>query len=186
MVLLINACARAESRTLPLAEKAARKISDEVVRLDLYDKGLVPVDRETLEKREAFIARKEFSDSMFDLAKQFRDAENIVVAAPFWDLSVPAVLKCYIEHLCVRELTFIYTEQGEALGLCKAKRMVFVTTAGGAIPEIDHGYSYVRDVFAGFFGIKDTMCIKAEGLDIAGMDVDAILREAEQEIEEKV
>lgn len=110
MVLLINACARAESRTLPLAEKAARKISDEVVRLDLYDKDLVPVGRAALEKREAFIARKEFSDSMFDLAKQFRDAENIVVAAPFWDLSVPAVLKCYIEHLCVRELTFIYTE----------------------------------------------------------------------------
>ena len=186
MVLLINACARAESRTLPLAEKAARKISDEVVRLDLYDKDLVPVDRAALEKREAFIARKEFSDSMFDLAKQFRDAENIVVAAPFWDLSVPAVLKCYIEHLCVRELTFIYTEQGEALGLCNAKRMVFVTTAGGAIPENDHGYSYVRDVFSGFFGIKDTMCIKAENLDILGVDVEEILRAAEAEIEEKV
>ena len=123
---------------------------------------------------------------MFDLAKQFRDAENIVVAAPFWDLSVPAVLKCYIEHLCVRELTFIYTEQGEALGLCKAKRMVFVTTAGGAIPENDHGYSYVRDVFSGFFGIKDTMCIKAENLDILGVDVEEILRAAEAEIEEKV
>lgn len=40
MVLLINACARAESRTLPLAEKAARKISDDIVRLDLYEQGL--------------------------------------------------------------------------------------------------------------------------------------------------
>ena len=186
MVLLINACARAESRTLPLAEKAARKISDDVVRLDLYDQHLVPVDRETLERREAFIAEQEFSDSMFDLAKQFRDAENIVVAAPFWDLSVPAVRKCYIEHLCVRELTFVYTEQGEALGLCKAKRMVFVTTAGGAIPENDHGYSYVRDVFTGFFGIKETMCIKAENLDIVGADIEGILRAAEEEIEEKV
>ncbi len=186
MVLLINACARAESRTLPLAEKAARKISDDIVRLDLYEQGLVPVDRETLEKREAYIAQKEFSDPMFDLAKQFRDAENIVVAAPFWDLSVPAVLKCYIEHLCVRELTFIYTEEGEAKGLCKARRMVYVTTAGGAIPENDHGYSYVRDVFTGFFGIEETMCIKAENLDIVGADIEGILKAAETEIEEKV
>ncbi len=30
------------------------------------------------------------------------------------------------------------------------------------------------------------MCIKAEGLDIVGMDVEALLRAAEQEIEEKV
>jgi len=186
MVLLINACARKESRTLPLAEKAARRISDDVVRLDLYDQHLMPVDRETLEKREDCIARKDFRDSMFDLAKQFRDAENIVIAAPFWDLSVPAVLKCYIEHLCVRELTFSYSDQGEALGLCRAKRMVYVTTAGSTIPENDHGYAYVRDVLTGFFGIKDTMCIKAERLDIAGVDIEAILREAEKEIEEKV
>ncbi len=186
MVLLINACAREESRTLPLAERAAARISDDIVRLDLYSQDLKPVDRATLEKREAFIAQKDFSDSMFDLAKQFKDAENIVIAAPFWDLSVPAVLKCYIEHLCVRELTFIYTETGEALGQCSAKRMVFVTTAGGYIPENDHAYGYVRDVLTGFFGIEDTMCIKAEGLDIAGADIEGILKAAEEEIDEKV
>ena len=186
MVLLINACARAESRTLPLAEKAAKKVSEDVVMLDLYEQGLVPVDRKTLEKREAFIAQRDFSDPMFDLAKQFRDADAVVVAAPFWDLSCPSVLKCYIEHLCVRELTFIYTEQGEAKGLCKADRMVYVTTAGGAIPENDHGYSYVRDVFSGFFGISDTMCIKAENLDIVGADIEGILRAAEAEIDEKL
>ena len=100
MVLLINACAREESRTLPLAEKAAKKISDDIVRLDLYEQGLLPVDRETLERREEFIARKD----------QFREAENVVIAAPFWDLSVPSVLKCYIEHLCVRDLVFSYSD----------------------------------------------------------------------------
>ena len=186
MVLLVNACARAESRTLPLAEKAAEKVSKDVVRLDLYDQGLVPVDRGMLERREAFIARKEFSDDMFRLAHQFREAENVVIAAPFWDLSVPAVLKCYIEQLCVRDLVFEYSDEGVAKGLCKGKRLVYVTTAGGYIPENDHGYSYVRDVFTEFFGFTDTLCIKAEGLDIAGMDVDAILKAAEKEIEEKV
>lgn len=186
MVLLVNACARKESRTLPLAEKAAKRISEDIVRLDLYSEDLRPVDRGTLERREAFIARKEFEDDMFRLAHQFRKAENVVIAAPFWDLSVPAVLKCYIEHLCVRDLVFEYSDEGVPKGLCEGKRLVYVTTAGGYIPEHDHGYSYVRDVFADFFGFSDTMCIKAEGLDIVGMDVESILREAEKEIEEKV
>ena len=186
MVLLVNACAREESRTLPLAEKAAKRISDDIVRLDLYEQGLVPVDRETLAKREDFIARKEFTDGMFRLAHQFREAENVVIAAPFWDLSVPSVLKCYIEHLCVRDLVFSYSDEGVAPGLCEGKRLVYVTTAGGYIPENDHGYSYVRDVFTGFFGYTDTLCIKAEGLDIVGNDIDAILKEAEREIEETV
>ena len=186
MVLLINACAREESRTLPLAEKAAQKISEDVQRLDLYDQDLRPVDRDTLARREAFIADRDFTDDMFRLAHQFREAENVVIAAPFWDLSVPAVLKCYIEHLCVRELVFSYSDEGVAEGLCNGKRLVYVTTAGGSIPENDHGYGYVRDVFTGFFGFKETMCIKAEGLDIVGANITAILKAAEKEIEERV
>ena len=186
MVLLINACAREESRTLPLAEKAAKKISDDIVRLDLYEQGLLPVDRETLERREEFIARKEFTDAMFSLAHQFREAENVVIAAPFWDLSVPSVLKCYIEHLCVRDLVFSYSDEGVAQGLCMGKRLVYVTTAGGYIPENDHGYGYVRDVFTGFFGYTDTMCIKAEGLDIVGKIIGLKNLLSEKEIEEKV
>ena len=186
MVLLVNACAREESRTLPLAEKAAKKVSDDVVRLDLYDQHLVPVDRETLARREDFIARKEFSDEMFRLAHQFREAENVVIAAPFWDLAVPSVLKCYIEHLCVRDLVFSYSDEGVAQGLCRGKKLVYVTTAGGYIPENDHGYGYVKDVFTEFFGFTETVCIKAEGLDIVGNDIDAILKEAEEDIEEKL
>ena len=36
----------------------------------------------------------------------------------------------------------------------------------------------------GFFGIEETVCFKAENLDVIGMDTEKILRETEREIDE--
>ena len=183
MLLLINACARPDSRTLPLALRAARRISDDITRLDLYSEQLAPLDNEAVTKRSALIAQGDFSDEMFRFAKQFREADAVVIAAPYWDLSFPSILKCYVEAICVNDLTFRFTEDGTALGLCRAKKLVYVTTAGGFIPEDNFGYDYIRRLCADFFGIPDTLCVKAEGLDIYGADVDAILRAAEAKID---
>ena len=38
---------------------------------------------------------------MFDLAKQFAEADEVIIAAPFWDLSFPAALKQYFEQINV-------------------------------------------------------------------------------------
>ena len=38
---------------------------------------------------------------MFDLASQFQQADEIVIAAPYWDLSFPAILKLYLENIYV-------------------------------------------------------------------------------------
>lgn len=178
MVLLINACARAESRTLALAQKAAKTISDNYTMLDLYEEDIRPVDSDTLSRRDLFISRHDYTDDMFRYARQFREADEIVIAAPYWDMSFPAVLKCYIEAICVNGLTFRYTEEGVPEGLCRARRLVYVTTAGGYIGEYNYGYDYIRQLFVGLFGIRDTICIKAEGLDIAGADVRGILASA--------
>ena len=182
MVLLINACARPGSRTLPLAKKAAEKLSSDVQTLDLYAEGLAPLSNTELEKRDSFIAENDYSDEMFRFAKQFKNADSIVIAAPYWDMSFPAALKCYIEAICVNGLTFRYTEQGVPEGLCRAERLVYVTTAGGYIPENNFGYDYIRCLCAELFGIRQTVCVKAEGLDILGADIEGILSAAEDEI----
>ncbi|MBR0365857.1 MAG: NAD(P)H-dependent oxidoreductase [Clostridia bacterium] len=183
MVLLINACARAESRTFALARTAAKLLSDTYTELDLYKEDIRPVDGDTLTKRDLFISRRDYTDSMFRYAKQFRDAEGIIVAAPYWDMSFPAVLKCYVEAICVNGLTFRYTEKGVPEGLCKAKRLVYVTTAGGYIGEYNYGYDYIRQLSVGLFGIRETVCIKAEGLDIEGADTGCILEAAKAQTE---
>ena len=182
MVLLVHACARVESRTLPLAQKAAAMLSDSYTTVNLYGEDVKPLDRDSLTRREALAGAGDFSDTMFRYARQFRDADAIVIAAPYWDLSFPAILKSYIEAVCVNGLTFRYNEAGIPEGLCRAKQLVYVTTAGGFIPERNFGYDYLRQLCTDYFGIPDTVCIKAEGLDILGADVSSILSATEAEI----
>lgn len=58
------------------------------------------------------MARGDYRDPLFRYAKQFAQAADIVVAAPYWDLSFPAILKVYLEQICVTGLTFQYTPEG--------------------------------------------------------------------------
>ena len=123
-------------------------------------------------------AEKDFSHELFAPARQFREADEVVIAAPYWDLSFPAMLKSYIEQLCVNGLTFSYSEEGIPVGHCLAKRLTYVTTAGGYLGEYNMGYDYVAAVCKLYFGIGESRCISAEGLDIWGNDAEAILADA--------
>ena len=62
-------------------------------------------------------------------------ADIIVIAAPYWDLSFPAQLKDYIERVNAVGVTFDYDQEGIPYGLCRAKKLVYITTAGGNIQE---------------------------------------------------
>lgn len=84
---------------------------------------------------ESLLKDGKFDDPMFRYAKQFANADEIVVAAPFWDLSFPAKLKIYLEQIAVAGITFRYTN-GRPTGLCKAKKLTYITTSGGPISVI--------------------------------------------------
>ncbi len=58
---------------------------------------------------------------MYDLARQFRAADRVVVAAPFWDLSYPAALRTYIEYISANGLTYHYEADG-CHGDCRAEQ----------------------------------------------------------------
>ena len=106
-----------------------------------------------------------------------------MIAAPYWDLIFPATVRLWFEHICVTGLTFRYSPEGFPVSLCKAKRLIYVTTAGGPI-FANFGYDYTKAVCEGYFGIHDCCCIKAENLDIVGADVKGIMDHAKTEIEE--
>ena len=134
-ILFINACVRENSRTLELAKRVLKKLSGEIKEVNLYTMELYPLDLRGMEVREYASRSKDFSDSIFRLAKQFASAESIVIAAPYWDLMFPAVLKTYLENISVAGITFYYGSDGIPVGLCKAKKLYFITTAGGYIGE---------------------------------------------------
>ena len=121
MILYINACVREGSRTKRIADAFLSEINESVTEVRLEDTELPVTDEAYLRKRDELIAGGKFSDAMFLLARQFAEADSIVIAAPYWDLSFPAVLKQYFEHINVRGITFEYTPEGNPKGLCKAK-----------------------------------------------------------------
>lgn len=182
MILFIDACVRAESRTRRLAEKYLSKLDGEVETVRL-DEIVFPVANEDfLSRRDRLIAEGASDDGMFALAAQFARADEIVIAAPLWDLSFPASLKQYFEQINVIGVTFYYTPEGVPSGLCLAKRLTYVTTCGGDYFPEEFGFGYVKALAENFYGIKEVNLIKAVGLDIRGADVEGIMASAENGI----
>ena len=182
-VLYINACVRKTSRTKELADYLVDKMNASVTELNLAKLKLMPLDEEMLEKRSALIAKKDFSHPMFEYAKMFATADAIVIAAPFWDLSFPANLKVFIEHINILRVVFDYSAKGEIVPLCKAKKLYYVTTKGGVHSD-NFGFGYIKALCEVLYGIKDVALIEAEGLDIQGTDVVKVLAQAKKEIDD--
>lgn len=183
MLLFINACVRKESRTLSLAKALLKKMNEEYLEVKLEDEDFLKTSEEFLEKRDKLIANKDFNDPLFKNARLFASASKIVIAAPYWDLSFPASLKQYIEQINVLGITFAYSSDGKPVGLCKAKKLYYVSTAGGPIAPTEYGYGYIKALANNFYGIKDTSLIMAKGLDVYGNDPDKIIKDAIEKIE---
>ncbi len=179
-ILFIDACVREQSRTRRLARALLERLGpeDAVERVDLAALPLHPLTEAELHQRDEALRQGDFSAADFDLARQFAAADGIVIAAPYWDLSFPAALRLYLERVSVTGLTFRYDETGRPAGLCRAGRLFYVTTAGGGIGAMNFGYDYVRALAVGLYGIPDTRCVSAEGLDLWGADPEAILAAA--------
>ena len=178
MILFINACARRGSRTKRLAQSVISRWNGEIEEVRLCAAEFEPTDEEYLLRRDRLLAEGGLADPMFDRAKQFAAADKIVIAAPYWDLSFPAVLKQYLEKINVPGITFYYTPEGFPRGLCRAKELVYVATAGGVFVPGEFGFGYVKALARGFYGIPNVRLVQAVGLDIDGADPEAILKES--------
>jgi len=180
MTLYINSCIRKESRTARIAQALLNKLG-QYDELKLSEMQLSPLNAESLDKRTKLLEEGKTEAPMFSLAKQFAEADTIVIAAPFWDGGFPAILKTYLENIYVTGIVSKYSEEGIPVGLCKASKLYYVTTAGGPyFPSFS--YSYLEALAKGCFGIKETELIFAENLDIVGNDPDKIVEKTIQNI----
>lgn len=182
-ILFLDATVRENSRTLKLANHVLSKLSGEVNHVKLCSLSLPILDEKTLSFRNSCCEKQDYSDSLFDNAKQFKEADIVVVAAPFWDYSFPSTLKSYIENICALNLTFAYNDSNQPYSLCKAKKLFYVTTAGGYVDNFDFGFGYIKTVTQSFFGINDHTLFYADGLDIFGNDSNAILESTYKQID---
>ena len=103
-ILFINACIRRNSRTLELAKHVLSKLAGKVEEVKLYDEKLPPLTLNEMQIRDDAKKGEDFSSEIFKLPKQFANADVIVLATPYWDLSFPAVVKSYFEKMLVKRL----------------------------------------------------------------------------------
>lgn len=177
-ILFINACIRPESRTAELSRHLLDRLDGEITEIDLYKERPFPLCNKGIKKR----ALHDISGEEFEYARQFSKADVIVIGAPFWDLSFPAVLKLYFENVTVSGITFEYSEKGHPVGKCKAKKLYYITTSGGYIGNNNFGFDYVKALAENFFGIHDISFYSAEGLDLFDADIKSIMDEAKEHI----
>ena len=182
-ILLVNACVRPESRTMDLARKVLEHLDGVVEEVDIEKEKILPLTNKTMEKRQAACDAGITDLPMMKYAWQFAEADEIVVAAPYWDLSFPAILKAYFEQITVSGVTFKNMGDGTYKKLSKAEKLYYVMTAGGPVYSPNMGYEYVKTLVSEFYGISDTTLFTAEMLDVDGADVPAIMEKAKQAVD---
>ncbi len=179
-ILFINACVRPESRTSRLARKMLGLLKGHITEIDIANElaegNIAPLDDKFIRFRMECSAKRDFSDMRFRCARMFAEADVIIIAAPYWDLSFPAALKIFLENVCVDQLTFKYSEKGYPIGLCKAKDIAYISTSGGPVYG-DYGAGYVKTLCNALLGIKNFHLVQAENLDVYGNDPEKILED---------
>ncbi|MGH1351698.1 MAG: FMN-dependent NADH-azoreductase [Methyloligellaceae bacterium] len=134
--------------------------------------NFTPGEKRTSEQR-AILAQ---SDA---LVSELQEADEIVIALPVYNFSVPAAFKAWIDLVARVGLTFHYTENGP-VGLLANKKAYVILTSGGTQmgSEIDFASGFARHVL-GFIGIMDVTFIDGSGV---GQNEQKVLASAEEQI----
>ena len=171
-----------ESRTFKVSNSFVEEYKknnpeDEIITLDLYKENIDFLRHDDLGKLFGPKDEESKNNSILKYAYQFADADKYIIAAPMWNLSMPAILKAYIDYVSVTGITFKYTEKGP-VGLLNDKKAVHIVSRGGEYGDAPYemGDRYLRTIL-GFFGIHDIETIAIENLDVAGVDVQGKIEE---------
>lgn len=193
-LLYIKANAKPEgaSRTFRISDQFIEEYrktqpDDEICTLDLYQQNIHFLTEEDINIVFGPKTEESKQHPILKYAYQFLNTDKFVISAPMWNLSIPAILKAYIDYITVSGITFKYTAEGP-VGLCHGKKAIYIVSRGGSYSdgpaaEYEMGDRYLRTIF-GFFGITDFTTIHADKLDVMGENVEQIVRDAIQKAKE--
>lgn len=175
-LLYIDACIRnKESRTKRIATQIVEVLKEryDVDTLVLNELDLEIVKEELIKKRNS----GEIDEAVMSWAEMVRDADRIVIAAPFWDMSFPAALKVFFELCSIFDVTF-KSDDKTCFGNCKAEKMLYITTRGMNIStgdELEQATPYLK-ALSWLWGIGPLQVVAAQNMDYVSTE----------EIEEKI
>jgi len=165
---------------------------DTIEKLDLYKADIPFLDVDVFSAWGKFAAHEELTETemikalrMDELTSQFLEADKLIFATPFWNLSYPPMFKAYIDTICIAGKTFHYTENGP-VGLVPEKPLLLIETRGGVYSqgpaaEMENSQRYFKTIM-GFMGMKQYTPVIAEGLDVDPNLTESILDKARQKL----
>lgn len=166
-LVFIDACIRGEdSRTLAVARPLIQALAPryEILPIDLTHAQLAPVTAPLYCER----AQNGLSPEDMAWGRLVAEADRIVIAAPFWDMSFPSVLRTFFEHISASELTFVNLADGSTKGVCRAEKLLYITTRGmdiGTGDPLEQGTPYLK-ALGWLWGIPQILTVAAQGMDV--------------------
>ena len=174
----IDSCMRPESRTAKIAgaliKELGKKYEIETVRLD---GSHFPVVRSGIisDRNNGFVPQE-----YAEMARRIAQADRIVIAAPFWDMSFPSALKVFFENMSLFNIKFTSTDT-VCKGLCKAEKVLYVTTRGMNIrtgEPLEQATPYIR-ALSWLWGLGELHVVAAENMDYSSPEqIEAKIAEA--------
>ncbi len=175
-LLYIDSCIREEvSRTKKIATPIINKLKEryDVETLVINELNLTIVKKDLVNKRTNGIIDPE----VLSWANKVSKADRIVIAAPFWDMSIPAALKSFIELCSIINVTFA-SDDKTCFGICNCKKLLYITTRGMNIKtnsQLDQATPYLKAI-SYLWGLGEVSVVSAYNLDYSN----------EEEVEEKI
>lgn len=164
-LLYIDSCIRGElSRTKRIATPIIEKLKEryEIETITINELDLKPVQFDENRRRAGGIV----SEEAVSWANKIKNADRIVISAPFWDMSIPAALKTFFELCSLFGVTFD-SDDKTCFGLCKAENVMFITTRGMKIETgdpIEQATPYLKALFW-LWGIKGLEVVARSNFD---------------------
>ena len=160
----VDACMREGSNTKKIAvaviEELSKRYDIECVRLP--EMSFPVVDDAILKERNNGYVPEEY----VAMAKKIAAADRLVIAAPFWDMSFPSALKVFLENMSLFNITFNSNEK-ECYGLCKAEKVLYITTRGMDISTgdiMEQATPYIK-ALSRLWGLGELSVISAQNMD---------------------
>ncbi|MBB6673358.1 FMN-dependent NADH-azoreductase [Cohnella nanjingensis] len=163
---------------------------DEVVELDLYKMSIPLIDSDIVSGWEALQSGVPFPSlndasrqkiaALNELTAQFVGADKYIFVSPMWNLSLPPMMKAYIDTAVVAGKTYQYTPEGP-VGLLGGKKGIHINARGrvydGDLARLEFGDSYLRTIMR-FIGVEMLDSVVVQGTALAPDQAEEIKRQA--------
>ena len=179
-LIFVNSCIRdKDSRTLKIARNIINGLDKkiDVEEIDINDLNLVPYTKNNNPVYQLI------NEKYRQISQKIADSDGLIIAAPFWDMSFPSLLKVFLEKLSIADVMFKDTGV-TCEGIAKCPFMFYVTTRGMNIPDnssLEQATPYLK-ALCELWGIKNFSFISAYNLDYSSNEkVEELIKKASEE-----